>query len=64
MEESGTQRPTRHQEEKFKEVPLVQMWTLHKPEDCELEKNEVGKDDNRKPTAALAMIDNDEDSVK
>jgi len=37
---------------------------MHKPEDCKLEKNEVGNDEIRKTTAALAAIDDDEDSVK
>jgi len=41
-----------------------QMWTLHKPEDCKLEGKEASKDDNLKLTAALAAIEDDEDSVE
>ena len=41
-----------------------QMWTLHKPEDCKLEGKESPKDDNLKLTAALAAIEDDEDSVE
>jgi len=41
-----------------------QMWTLHTPKNCKLEENKVGKADNLKLTAALAAINDDDDSAE